>query len=324
MQLYPVDNERFPRFDLPLRAPGYRWWYIDATSTDHSRAIAVIAFRGSVFSPYYRRARRTAAADADHHVALNVAVYGGNSQRWAMTERGRNNLHCAPQLLRIGQSQLHWQDELLIIDIHERCAPLPRALRGQLRIRLGPAQARQFALDRQAKHVWWPLAPLASIEVDLSHPRQQWQGRAYVDSNAGSEPLEQAFSHWDWCRTTNGQSDHQQDNAMILYNRIMRDGSEQRLAVQIDADGQLSSIPPPPAATLPTTRWRLPRSTGSENANARLLQTLESAPFYARSLISTQLAGQQRVAMHENLDCQRLIRTSTQLMLPFRMPRWVW
>jgi len=321
MPLFPADRQRFPRFDLPLQAPGYRWWYIDAASADHSQAITVIAFRGSVFSPYYRRARKH-SADADNHVALNVAVYGRNSQRWAMTERGRKALHCQPQLLRIGKSQLRWQDDQLIVDINERCAPIPHALRGQLRIRLGPAQSQHFELDPGGNHAWWPLAPLASIEVDLSHPEQYWHGRAYVDSNAGREPLEQAFAHWDWCRTADAHSDN--DAAMILYNRVLRDGSERRLALQFAADGGLSELPPPAAAALPTTFWRLPRSTGADDGQAELLHTLESAPFYARSLIRTTLAGQQRVAIHENLDCQRLIKTSTQLMLPFRMPRWPW
>lgn len=317
--LYPADGERFPRFDLPLQAPGYRWWYIDAASADHSQAITVIAFRGSVFSPYYRHARKR-GGDADNHVALNVAVYTRQDNRWAMTERGRSALQCEPQRLRIGNSQLHWQGDQLIVDINERCAPIPRALRGQIRIQLGPAQAQRFMLDDHGEHAWWPLAPRASIEVDLIAPAQQWQGSAYVDSNAGHVPLEQSFAHWDWCRTI----DDHADDSMILYNRVMRDGSSHRLAVQIDASGQLSSVTPPPPATLPTTFWRLPRATGSDDASARLLQTLESAPFYARALISTTLAGQARVAMHENLDCQRLSKTSTQLMLPFRMPRWPW
>lgn len=322
MLLFPQETTRFPRFDLPLQTPGYRWWYIDAASNDHSQAITVIAFRGSVFSPYYRQARKRQRAHADNHVALNVAVYGRGGKRWAMTERGHAALHCEPQLLRIGASQLHWHHDQLIVDINERCAPLPRRLRGQLRIRLGPAQPRQFLLDARHRHAWWPLAPLASIEVDLSAPQQQWQGRAYVDSNAGSEPLEQAFAHWDWCRTADLHDE--QNDAMILYNRTLRDGSQHRLALHVNANGEISEQPAPASAALPTSFWRLPRNTGSDTSQAELLRTLESAPFYARSLIRTTLQGQPRIAMHENLDCQRLIKTSTQLMLPFRMPRWPW
>ena len=35
------------------RNGGYAWWYIDAVSDDGRDAIAIIAFLGSVFSPYY-------------------------------------------------------------------------------------------------------------------------------------------------------------------------------------------------------------------------------------------------------------------------------
>ena len=32
---------------------GYRWWYIDAVSDDGLHGLTLIAFVGSVFSPYY-------------------------------------------------------------------------------------------------------------------------------------------------------------------------------------------------------------------------------------------------------------------------------
>ncbi len=37
---------------------GYAWWYIDAVSDCGSHALTIIAFVGSVFSPYYAWARR--------------------------------------------------------------------------------------------------------------------------------------------------------------------------------------------------------------------------------------------------------------------------
>ncbi|MEO0034874.1 MAG: hydroxyneurosporene dehydrogenase CrtC, partial [Pseudomonadota bacterium] len=47
-----------PRFDLPVPASGYAWWYIDAISDDGRHALTLIFFLGSVFSPYYAWARR--------------------------------------------------------------------------------------------------------------------------------------------------------------------------------------------------------------------------------------------------------------------------
>src|ERR1700761_382753 len=41
-----------PVFDTPLKAKGYAWWYIDGLSDDGRHAITVIAFLGSVFSPF--------------------------------------------------------------------------------------------------------------------------------------------------------------------------------------------------------------------------------------------------------------------------------
>jgi carotenoid 1,2-hydratase len=46
----------------------------------------VIAFVGSVFSPYYHWAGRR---DPEDHVCINVALYRPGGNRWSMTERGR-------------------------------------------------------------------------------------------------------------------------------------------------------------------------------------------------------------------------------------------
>ena len=46
------------RFDCPVPDGGYVWWYIDALSDDGAHGLTLIAFVGSVFSPYYAWARR--------------------------------------------------------------------------------------------------------------------------------------------------------------------------------------------------------------------------------------------------------------------------
>ena len=46
------------RFDQPVPHNGYAWWYVDGLSDDGRYGLTVIAFIGSVFSPYYARARR--------------------------------------------------------------------------------------------------------------------------------------------------------------------------------------------------------------------------------------------------------------------------
>ena len=47
-----------PRFDQAVPPGGYAWWYVDALSDDGRHALTIIAFIGSVFSPYYAAARR--------------------------------------------------------------------------------------------------------------------------------------------------------------------------------------------------------------------------------------------------------------------------
>ena len=45
---------------LPVRPGGYAWWYVDALSDDGQHGLTIIAFIGSVFSPYYAWARARA------------------------------------------------------------------------------------------------------------------------------------------------------------------------------------------------------------------------------------------------------------------------
>ena len=52
-----------PEFDAAVPRSGYRWWYVDGISDDGRNAVVVIAFVGSVFSPYYFRARSRGPAD---------------------------------------------------------------------------------------------------------------------------------------------------------------------------------------------------------------------------------------------------------------------
>jgi carotenoid 1,2-hydratase len=78
----------------------------------------------------------------------------------------------------------------------------------------------------------------------------------------------------------------------------------------------------PGEVALPRTRWQLPRRTRSEaGQEARLLKTLEDAPFYSRSLIEAGLFGSRAVSFHESLSLDRFRTRWVQCLLPFRMPR---
>ena len=77
-------------FAAAVPSNGYVWWYLDALSDDGESGLTIIAFIGSVFSPYYAWARRKGDAGPENHVAVNVALYGKGGKRWSMTERGRS------------------------------------------------------------------------------------------------------------------------------------------------------------------------------------------------------------------------------------------
>jgi carotenoid 1,2-hydratase len=80
---------RGPRFDADVPPGGYLWWYVDGLSDCGQYGLSVIAFVGSVFSPYYHWAGRR---DPDDHVCINVALYRPGGNRWSMTERGRGSM----------------------------------------------------------------------------------------------------------------------------------------------------------------------------------------------------------------------------------------
>jgi hypothetical protein len=63
---------RGPRFDADVPPAAYLWWYVDGLSDCGRYGLSVIAFVGSVFSPYYHWAGRR---DPDDHVCINVALY---------------------------------------------------------------------------------------------------------------------------------------------------------------------------------------------------------------------------------------------------------
>jgi carotenoid 1,2-hydratase len=283
---------------------------------DGRHGLTVIAFIGSVFSPYYARRRMRGPADPLNHCAINIALYGGRGKRWAMTERGGAAVHCAASSLTVGPSAVWWDGSVLTMRVNEVSVPIPSRLRGV--VRAYPTAITGFIqrLDAGGHHRWWPIAPLARIEVAFDEPRVQWDGRGYIDANFGDQPLESDFVRWDWSRAC------LTDQTVVLYDVVRRDGTDLCLALQFDAAGNVARFPSPPAAQLPPTRWRVHRKTRADRGGAvSVIETLEDAPFYARSNIETHLLGERTTAMHESLSLDRFRKRWVQALLPFRMPR---
>lgn len=285
-------------------------------SDDEAHALTLIAFVGSVFSPYYAWARRRGEADPSNHCAFNVALYGRRGGRWCMTERGAARLGRESSILSIGPSAMSWTGDALQISVDEVCAPIPRRLRGSIRLTPTALCEKSFVLDEQGSHLWSPIAPCARVEVHLSDPQLTWTGAGYFDSNTGAEPVENGFDEWDWSRAS------LPDRTTVLYDFKPRRSPRRTLALQFAPQGAIAELPIPPLAPLPSTRWRLRRQTRADAGHCvEVVRTLEDGPFYSRSLLHTSLLGRPVRAVHESLSLHRFRSPWVQCLLPFRMPR---
>ncbi len=272
----------------------------------------MIAFIGSVFSPYYAWARRRGGGDPLHHCALNVALYGPRANRWTMTERGRAGVRRSAAHLAIGPSALHWDGTSLAIAIDEVTAPIPSRVRGTVRVHPSALTRQSFALDAAGQHRWSPLAPVARVEVELDAPALRWSGPGYLDSNDGDVPLEASFRAWAWSRAK-----------LRAATAIIYEGDNFLLSLRCTADGTVEPFVPPPPAALPRTFWRMERPIRAEpGAPPRVVRKLEDAPFYSRSVFESSLLGERVLSVHESLSLGRFTSPVVQAMLPFRMPRW--
>jgi carotenoid 1,2-hydratase len=301
-------------FDAEVPAGGYRWWYLDGLSHDGRHGLTIIGFVGSVFSPYYARARRKGAADPVDHCALNVALYGEGGHRWAMTERGRRHVAREETRFTIGPSAMRWEEGALVIDIDEVTVPVPSRLRGRVKLTPSAICGHEVRLDPQGHHVWRPVAPFSAIEAEFERPRLSWKGIGYHDSNWGAVPLEESFDSWVWSRAA------KQDGAAIIYDTQMKDGSRSAFAIEIAADGTVREGEVPVRREMPTTFWRMKRHMRADN-EFRIVSLLEDSPFYARTLLRIRTDQGEADAFHESLSLSRFRSPVVQAMLPFRMPR---
>jgi carotenoid 1,2-hydratase len=272
----------------------------------------VIGFIGSVFSPWYHWSGRK---DPQNHCCINVTTSAPGA-RFTMTDRGRAALRQSRDTLEIGPSSMHWNGRQLIITLNEIGAP-PMITRVQGTITLTPEAITsvEVLLTPDGHHLWRPFAPRAKIEVNLSQGHR-WQGHGYFDANFGTRPLEEDFSFWTWGRFP------MKDRALCFYDARRRDGSALDLAVEIAADGTAREVSAPPRTRFARSRWAINRETRADPGAmpAEVLSMLD-APFYSRSLVSTQIDGEAAIGVHEALDLTRFRQPWLKPMIAFRVPR---
>jgi carotenoid 1,2-hydratase len=275
----------------------------------------VIAFVGSVFSPYYARALRRGAADPEQHCAVNVALYGKGGHHWAMTERTGAVLQRDADRFSLGPSSLRWDGRSLHIAVNERTMPFMGRIAGEIVLTPEAVLGQSFALDASGHHVWRPIAPSARVSVRMDAPGQSWQGRGYLDTNTGSRPIAEDFTYWDWARGDTSAG------AMIHYDVLRRDGT--RLDLSLIARGdRLEPVEAPAPVALRRTNWLIGRNARCDaGTRPHVALTLEDTPFYTRSIVKSRIGGEPVTLMHESLDLDRLRRRWVETLLPFRMPR---
>jgi carotenoid 1,2-hydratase len=312
-----LSEEGGPGFDRAVGPDGgYAWWYVDAISDDGIHGLTMIAFIGSVFSPYYAW---SGWRDPAQHCAINVALYRMDAKpggRWAMTERGARGLIRDARSFQVGPSRLDWDGTALTASIHEITAPIPSRLKGVIRVVPEVRTETEVLLDPAGRHVWRPLAPRARVELTFNAPALHWAGDGYFDANHGDEPLERGFVRWHWGRA------HRADDVALFYDVDLRGGGHDAFALSVDGNGAVSLAPAVPVAGLPRGFWGVSRQGWSDPGHApRIHRTLEDAPFYLRSAVRARLGGADALMMHESLDLDRLRNPVVRAMLPFRMPR---
>jgi len=235
-----------------------------------------------------------------------------------MTERGRHDLHRSARHIAIGPSSLRWQGARLVIEIDEWTVPLPGRLRGTIEIETGPLFHETHRLDQAGRHRWRPVAPLARAEARFTAPDITFAGHAYVDMNAGDEPLEKGFSRWTWSRSAMPDG-----GTAIFYDVEARRAPGPAIASHYRPDGTSDSLAAPPARDLPPTLWRVARSARSGDAVAAdQVRTLEDTPFYTRSSYPARIGEATCPTICESVDLDRFASPWVQTLLPFKMPRW--
>jgi len=292
-------------------------------SEDGALAIVVIAMQGNPFSPDYFRARRRGGGLADplRFGSMHVAVYDRRGQAaWAFHERPIASVDRLPERLRIGHSAIRWEDDRVIVDIDERTTPAPRynpfrrPLRGRVVIHPQTPPVPGLALDDAGEHLWWPIAPLSRIEVELSEPALRFAGHGYFDANLGDGPLDRDFYDWSWMRARIG------DTACLTYDVKLASKRTRTHAFRVTRTGEVEPIEDTWRAPLPRAFWGVRRHARVDALQeATIVRPLEDGPFYTRALVEARIGGEPAVAVHETLAAHRLRRRWVRFCTGYKM-----
>ena len=309
-------DDKEPNFNLEVPPNGYAWWYIDGVEPNTGQAVSIIAFIGSVFSPWYKWSGRK---KPQNNVCLNIATYGKKG-RFAMTDRGDSALIQEAHKLTIGPSSLTWDqtEKKLVIEIDEISSlPFISKLKGTITLKPTGITDVELPLTKEGTHVWRPFAPTAEIDVDLNKPEWQWTGHGYFDANFGTRALEQDFDYWTWGRFP------LKTGTSCFYDLELRNNEQYQFGFHFERDGIPSDITDAPKnKRFSRSLWGIRRETRCDKEyKPRQEKSLLDAPFYSRATVSTRIKGIKTIGVFEALDLRRFRNPLLMFMLAVRVPR---
>ena len=257
-------------------------------SDDGNLAIVIIALLGNPFSPSYGRARARGVASALSFCSMNVALYATKGpSAWAFRERAVRESARTETDLTIGASTMRWDGDRLVVDLDERTVPFGTRLRGRVVIHPEARSGLELPIEERGEHLWWPVAPLARIEVDLPSPGVRFSGHGYHDANAGQVPVESSFVDWSWSRART-----EEGGAAHLRSVVHQRRRAQRSRFASRPSGRVERLEGLVTAPLARTGWGLTRTTRVDPGHGgRVVRSLEDGPFYSRALVETRLGG---------------------------------
>ena len=306
------NDKEGPCFDLNVQSNGYAWWYMDGISDDGSMAISIIAFIGSVFSPWYSWSGRK---NPHNHCSLNVVTYGKRG-RWTMTERKEKSIGLDANNFQIGPSNICWNGKSLDINFKEITIPHLDSLEGTISIYPEYITDIEVLLKPDGTHIWRPFAPISRIKVETNKKGWKWEGNAYLDGNFGTRALEQDFSYWTWSRLPFA------NHTTTFYDAELKNRTTTNIALKFSKDGSVTTLEPPPLKKVKRTKWFLKRVARSDQDFDPLQnKPLLDAPFYSRSELLTKINGEKTIGIHEALDMTRFTNPFIQPLLCVKIPR---
>ena len=285
---------------------------MDGLSDDGTKAVSVIAFIGSVFSPWYSWSGRKNPHD---FCSINIVTYGKGG-RWTMTERRERHVKLTENSFRVGPSKLEWDGKKLVLEFSEITIPHFDKIEGCITVTPESVNDLEVLLKPDGTHIWRPFSPISRIEIKTNKKGWSWQGNAYLDGNFGTRALEQDFNYWTWSRLPF------KDKCLTFYDADLVDGSNTNIALRFNKNGSVEEVEAPPLQPISKTKWLIKRVARSDREfSPYQSRALLDAPFYSRSELVTQIDKEQTTGVHETLDMKRFTNPLIKPLLCAKIPR---